>query len=171
MRIQALSSFLVIALIVLASSVSAQEYMEEETDFIATAAKDPQFTIFIEAIKSAGITRTLRDIGPFTVFAPTNEAFNSLPEEKLNRLLNKDNREYLVQVITYHLIKGKHKASELGDKADLRSVEGAPLKLSSSDGVLRVNGANITQADISASNAVIHAIDTLLIPKDVKGKL
>nr|WP_281358657.1 fasciclin domain-containing protein [Alteromonas ponticola] len=145
--------------------------MSEESDFIATAAKDPQFTTFMEAIKSAGVTRTLRDIGPFTVFAPTNEAFNALPEEKLNKLLSKGNREYLVQVITYHLIRGKHDASKLSALSDLESVEGAPLSITMNEDKLTINDATVTQADISASNAMIHAIDKLLIPKDVKGKL
>ncbi len=171
MRFRALGLIFAIAFHILPSSALAQEYMEEESDFIATAAKDPQFTTFIEAIKSAGITRTLRDIGPFTVFAPTNEAFNALPEGKLTKLLSKNNREYLVQIITYHLIKGKHDASELGNKNEVESVEGALLSISEQDGTVRVNDAAVTQADISSSNATIHAIDKLLIPEDVKGKL
>ncbi|MCW8109694.1 fasciclin domain-containing protein [Alteromonas ponticola] len=171
MRVLVLALFFLAALPWFNYSVAAQNYMDEETDFIATAAKDPQFTIFMDAIKSAGITRTLRDIGPFTVFAPTNEAFNSLPEEQLNKLLSKGNREYLVQVITYHLIKGKHKTSELISLAELTSVEGAPLAISETQQGLQINGANVTQANIRASNAMIHAIDQLLIPKDVEGKL
>ncbi len=171
MRFRAIGILFVVALHIFPASALAQDYMNEENDFIATAAKDPQFTTFVEAIKSAGITRTLRDIGPFTVFAPTNEAFNALPEGKLNRLLNKDNREYLVQIITYHMIRGKHKASDLSAENELESVEGALLSISGQDGKVQINNATVTQADISASNAVIHAIDKLLIPADVKDKL
>jgi uncharacterized surface protein with fasciclin (FAS1) repeats len=130
---------------------------------IETATDAGKFTTLLNALKAASLTETLRGAGPFTVFAPTDEAFKRLAPGALNALL-KDTKK-LKAVLTYHVVSGTVAAKDM-KTGDLKTVEGTPLVIASQqDGKFSVNGAKIVQTDITASNGVIHAIDTVILPK------
>jgi uncharacterized surface protein with fasciclin (FAS1) repeats len=130
---------------------------------IETATDAGKFTTLLNALKAASLTETLRGAGPFTVFAPTDEAFKHLAPGALNALL-KDTKK-LKAVLTYHVVSGTVAAKDM-KTGDLKTVEGTPLVIASQqDGKFSVNGAKIVQTDITASNGVIHAIDTVILPK------
>jgi uncharacterized surface protein with fasciclin (FAS1) repeats len=121
------------------------------------------FKTFLSAVKIAGLTQKLKTDGPYTVFAPSDSAFSNLPEGQWEHLL--ENKARLVQVLSYHLMPGKVKVSEV-KPGEAVSAEGSLLQLKSDNGMVTVNGARVTESDIAADNGVIHAIDKVLIPPD-----
>jgi len=131
-----------------------------QQNIVQVAAGNPQFSTLVKAVQAAGLADTLSGPGPFTVFAPTNDAFNKLPAGTLDSLLQ--NPSQLRAVLTYHVVPGKVMAADLAGKPTAATVQGASLNFTLNPA--RVNGANITQADIQASNGVIHVIDTVLLP-------
>jgi uncharacterized surface protein with fasciclin (FAS1) repeats len=132
---------------------------------IDTATEASKFSTLIAALKAASLTDTLRGKGPFTVFAPTDEAFKKLPQGQLDRLLKDPTR--LKTLLTYHVIPGAVHARDV-KPGEVKTVEGSFLTAAVKDGKLAVNGARVVQADIAASNGVIHAIDTVIMPKTMK---
>lgn len=116
------------------------------------------------AVVAADLVNTLQGTGPFTVFAPTDAAFAAVQKE-VDNLLMPENKATLAKVLTYHVISGKHIAADLKDGAELTTVQGEKLKVSVKDGKVMIGQANVTTADISASNGVIHVIDKVLMPK------
>lgn len=142
--------------------------MDEET-IVAVATESESFTTLAQAIEAAGLADTLAADGPFTVFAPTDEAFAALPEGTLDSLLLPENQETLTQILTYHVIPAEVMAADVTAGA-VDTVAGTPLEIMVDDatGDVMVNGANVIQTDISASNGVIHAIDEVLLPPDVE---
>lgn len=116
------------------------------------------------AVTAAGLIETLQGAGHFTVFAPTDAAFAAIQKD-VDGLLKPENKEKLVEVLTYHVVSGKMKAADLKDGQELTTVEGGKLKVSQKDGKVTVGGAHVTSADIEASNGVIHVIDKVLMPK------
>lgn len=129
---------------------------------VDVAASNPDFSTLVTAVTEAGLVDTLNSDGPFTVFAPTNEAFAALPEGQLQALLA--NKEQLVAVLTYHVVAGKVMAADVVGLTSATSVQGEPIAISTSaDGVM-VNDANVTATDIEASNGVIHVIDRVILP-------
>ena len=129
---------------------------------VDVAASNPDFSTLVTAVTEAGLVDTLNGDGPFTVFAPTNEAFAALPEGQLQALLA--NKEQLVKVLTYHVVPGKVMAADVVGLSSATSVEGEPITITAgSDGVM-VNDANVTATDIEASNGVIHVIDKVILP-------
>ena len=134
------------------------------SDIVDVAAGDPQFSTLVTAIQTAGLTETLKGDGPFTVFAPTNEAFAALPEGTVEGLLRPENRDELVEILTYHVAPGNYPSSSLaGTTGRVETVQGGTLHVDGTDGVT-VNGANVIAADVTASNGVIHVIDEVLLP-------
>lgn len=129
-----------------------------------TAQNAGNFDTFIEAVKAAGLVDTLKGGGPFTVFAPTDEAFARLPANTLQELLRPENKEKLKDLLTTHIFPVKATASELTKLNDAKTLKRNSLRFETSDG-LKVGKAKVTQADINASNGVIHAIDTVLVPE------
>jgi len=130
---------------------------------IDTATDAGKFTTLLNAFKAAALTDSMRAKGSYTVFAPTDEAFTHLPAGALNALLK--DRKKLKSILEYHMVPGTVAAHEL-KSGDVTTVEGTPLLLTAQqDGKVTVNGAKILQADIEASNGVIHAIDAVLLPK------
>lgn len=123
------------------------------------------FTTLVAAVTAAELVETLSGMGPFTVFAPTDEAFAALPEGVLDALLLPENKDVLVKILTYHVVAENVLAADVTD-GDVATVEGQTVALSTADGV-SVNGATVVLADVLASNGVIHAIDAVLIPADV----
>ena len=137
------------------------------SDIVDTAASAGQFETLVAAVKAAGLVETLKGDGPFTVFAPTDEAFAKLPEGTVENLLKPENKDQLVAVLTYHVVPGKIMSSDIaGQKAQVATVEGSELSVDATSGVM-VDNAMVVNADIEASNGVIHVIDTVVLPQDM----
>lgn len=147
--------FLAAAVLALAS-LSAQA-----ADIVDTAVAAGNFTTLVTALKEAGLVDTLKGPGPFTVFAPTDEAFAKIPKADLDKLLA--NKAKLKAVLTYHVVSGKVMAADI-KAGKVKSVQGEQLTLATKGGVM-VNKAKVVSADVAADNGVIHAIDTVLMPK------
>lgn len=147
-------------------STDDSEAMDEEPGTIVdVASANEDFSTLVTAVQAADLVDTLSSEGPFTVFAPTNEAFEALPEGVLDALLLEENVDVLTSILTYHVIEGEVTSDQVTD-GDVATVEGQSITLSTEDGVM-VNDATVVIADVDASNGVIHAIDAVLIPPDV----
>ena len=149
-------------------SDTASETMTEETSvgtIVDVASADGSFGTLVAAVTAADLVETLSGTGPFTVFAPTDEAFAALPAGVLDALLLPENKALLAQILTYHVVSGMVMAADVTD-GDVATVEGQKIKLSTADGVT-VNGATVVVADVMASNGVIHAIDAVILPPGV----
>ena len=135
------------------------------TDIVDTAVAAGNFKTLVAAVQAAGLADTLKGKGPFTVFAPTDEAFAKLPAGTVEDLLKPENKEKLVGILTYHVIPGKVMSGDIaGKKTDVATVQGSKLSVDATSGV-KVDNASVTTADIEASNGVIHVIDTVVLPK------
>lgn len=132
---------------------------------VEVAVANPDFTTLVAAVKAAGLVDTLSGAGPFTLFAPTNAAFDALPTGVLDKLLLPKNKEALTKILTYHVVPGKV-TSDMIKAGDVTTVEGKALTITTDNGV-KVNNATVTTPDVAASNGVIHVIDAVLIPSDV----
>ena len=134
-------------------------------DIVDTAVKSGQFNTLATALKAAGLVDTLKGPGPFTVFAPTDDAFKKLPEGAVENLLKPENKAELVKVLTYHVVPGKVMSTSLsGKKTEVKTVEGEMLEIDASSKGVMVDNAKVVSADIVADNGVIHVIDTVLMP-------
>ncbi|MFZ4757689.1 MAG: fasciclin domain-containing protein [Burkholderiaceae bacterium] len=131
-------------------------------DIVDTAAAAGQFKTLVTAVKAAGLVETLKGPGPFTVFAPTDAAFAKLPAGTVDGLL-KDPAK-LRSILTYHVVPGKVMAKDVRT-GDVKTVQGQTIALKADMGKVTVNGANVTSADVAATNGVIHVIDTVILPK------
>jgi len=133
-------------------------------DIVETAKGAGNFATLVKALDQAGLVTTLQGEGPFTVFAPTDEAFKKLPQGTVEDLLKPENKAKLTSILTYHVLPGKVMAGDIkGKELQADTVEGTKLSIDATDGVM-VGAAKVTKADIEASNGVIHVIDTVLIP-------
>ena len=133
-------------------------------DIVDTAASAGKFTTLVAAVQAAGLVDTLKGDGPYTVFAPTDAAFEKLPAGTVDNLLKPENKEMLVAVLTYHVVPGKIMAGDIaGKKTEVDSVQGDALSIDATDGVM-VDNAMVIAADIEASNGVIHVIDAVVLP-------
>ncbi len=141
--------------------VSAQSEM---SDIVDTAVEAGNFTTLVAAVEAAGLVETLKGEGPFTVFAPTDEAFAALPEGTVDSLLLPENQDQLVQILTYHVVPGKVMSTDLSNDMMAETVEGSEVTIMTEGGVT-VDGASVTTADIEASNGVIHVIDQVIMPE------
>ncbi|MBD2437519.1 fasciclin domain-containing protein [Nostoc sp. FACHB-110] len=130
---------------------------------IALAESNSSFTILTQALKAAGLTETLQGAGPFTIFAPTDAAFEKLPKEALRDLLKPENKEVLIKILTYHVVPGKVLSSDL-KSGEVKSLQGDPISVKIDANGVAVNDGKVTQADIQGSNGVIHAIDNVILP-------
>lgn len=149
---------------------AAQAPVVAKGDLIDTAQASGQFTTFLKAVSAVNLTSVLKTNQNLTVFAPTDAAFAALPAGTLDTLLLPENGPMLQKVLTYHLINAKVDSSKIkGAKGEVKSVEGSPLMLDGSGATPMVDGATITQADVMASNGVLHVVDKVLLPKDVPG--
>ena len=138
---------------------------DEPGTIVEVAASNEDFSTLVAAVEAAGLVGTLDGEGPFTVFAPTNEAFDALPEGVLDALLLPENEAVLTSILTYHVVAGEITSDQITD-GDVETVEGQSVTIGTEDGVM-VNDATVVIADVEASNGVIHAIDAVLIPPDV----
>ncbi|HVG82107.1 MAG TPA: fasciclin domain-containing protein [Methylomirabilota bacterium] len=134
-------------------------------DIVDTAASAGSFKTLVAAIEAAGLAETLKGPGPFTVFAPTDEAFAKLPAGTVETLLKPENKDKLVQILTYHVVPGKVMSGDVAGKStEAKTVEGTMLQVDAKDGAVMVDEARVVQADIAADNGVIHVIDTVVMP-------
>ena len=134
-------------------------------DIVDTAVAAGSFKTLVAAVKAAGLVDTLKGAGPFTVFAPTDEAFAKLPPGTVEDLLKPENKSKLVAILTYHVVAGKVMAKEAMKLHEAKTVNGEELMLKTSMGSVTINNAKVVKADIVCSNGVIHVIDTVLLPK------
>ena len=150
-----------------AVAVSAQE-----KNIVDTAVGAGSFNTLVKALKAAGLVDTLKGPGPFTVFAPSDDAFAKLPKGMLEDLLKPENKAKLAAVLTYHVVPGKIMAAEVVKMKTLQTLEGSLIKVSLSKkrDKVRVGGANLVKTDVMATNGVIHVIDTVIIPRVKKGE-
>jgi uncharacterized surface protein with fasciclin (FAS1) repeats len=132
-------------------------------DLLDTARRAGTFKNFIEAVRVAGLTRQLKADGPYTLFIPSDNAIDSLPDGQWQALLK--DRERLARVLRYHIVSGKMKVAEV-KPGPVPTDEGKPLRLTSDNGMVTVNGARVTESDLAADNGIIHAIDDVLLPPD-----
>jgi uncharacterized surface protein with fasciclin (FAS1) repeats len=133
-------------------------------DIVDVAAGNESFSTLVAAVKAAGLVDTLKGEGPFTVFAPTNEAFAKLPAGTVEDLLKPENKEKLVAVLTYHVVAGKVMAADV-KAGEVATVQGSKATLATEGGVT-IDGAKVITADVAADNGVIHVIDTVILPKN-----
>jgi uncharacterized surface protein with fasciclin (FAS1) repeats len=159
MRIMKLAAAAVVAAAFAGTSARAAD-----ADIVDTAVAAGEFTTLAAALEAAGLVETLKGPGPFTVFAPTDAAFAKLPEGTVATLLEPENKDDLVAVLTYHVIPASLPAAEVVKYDEAETVNGARIDIDASGASVMVNGATVTTADIMASNGVIHVIDTVLLP-------
>lgn len=139
--------------------------MVPSKNIVENAMGSSDHTTLVAAVKQAGLVETLSGAGPFTVFAPTNEAFAMVPKATLDGLMKPEMKADLTKILTYHVVPGALKAADLKDGQELTTVQGGKLKVSVKDGVVMINGAKVTIADVVSSNGVTHVIDGVLMPK------
>jgi uncharacterized surface protein with fasciclin (FAS1) repeats len=134
-------------------------------DIVDIAIGSADHTTLVAAVKAAELVETLKGAGPFTVFAPTNAAFNALPAGTVDNLLKPEMKADLTKILTYHVVAGSVKAADLTDGQKVKTLQGEELTVSIKEGKVMINGANVTAADLTGSNGVIHVIDAVLMPK------
>lgn len=139
--------------------------MVPSKNIVENAMGSSDHTTLVAAVKQAGLVETLSGAGPFTVFAPTNGAFAMVPKATLDGLMKPEMKADLTKILTYHVVPGAVKAADLKDGMELTTVQGGKLMVSIKDGVVMINGAKVTIADVVSSNGVTHVIDAVLMPK------
>ena len=139
-------------------------------DIVDTAVSAENFKTLVAAVKAAGLVETLKGEGPFTVLAPTDEAFAKLPEGTLESLLKPENKDKLVAILKFHVIPGKALAADVVklDGQSVKTAEGDAVKVAVKDGKVTIGGANVVKTDIECSNGVIHVIDAVILPPSAK---
>jgi len=150
---------------VLASAMPAVAGSQKQ-DIVDTAVAAGTFNTLATALQAAGLADTLRGKGPFTVFAPTDEAFSKLPAGTVESLLKPENKDKLKAVLLYHVVSGDVTAAQVTKLSSAKTMNGQDLKLTVNDGTVMVNDAKVVKADVLASNGVIHVIDTVLLPNN-----
>jgi uncharacterized surface protein with fasciclin (FAS1) repeats len=148
-------------MVLAASGITARA---AEKDIVDTAVAAGQFKTLASAIQAAGLVDTLKGDGPFTVFAPTDEAFAKLPDGTLENLLKPENKDQLVAILTYHVVPGKVEAADVVKMDEAKTVNGKMVDITVEGDTAMVNNAKVTKTDIPASNGVIHVIDTVILP-------
>jgi len=148
------------------SSVQAQD-----KNIVELAVGTESLSTLVAAVQAGGLVETLQGDGPFTVFAPTNEAFAKLPEGVVENLLKPENKDALVAVLTYHVVAGKVKSTDLSDGMKAETIEGSEITVGISYGKVKIDNAKVAAADIMASNGVVHVIDTVILPPSIQRAL
>jgi uncharacterized surface protein with fasciclin (FAS1) repeats len=143
----------------------AGNYSHKKSDIVDTAVAAGNFTTLAAALEAGGLIDTLKSDGPFTVFAPTDEAFAKLPAGTIADLLKPENKDKLVGILTYHVVSGKVKAADVVKLDSASTVNGSDIRISVQQDSVFVNDARVVATDIGASNGVIHVIDTVILPE------
>lgn len=131
-------------------------------NIIETAVENPQFSTLVTAIKKAGLVDTLSGAGPFTVFAPTNKAFDKIPPRTLSAIL--EDIDKLKSILTYHVVSGKVMSKDVSNLKEVMTIQGSNVKIDTTNGIM-INDSKVITPDIECSNGVIHVVDTVLMPK------
>ncbi len=148
-----------------ASNTNTSAFAFSNRDIVDTAVAAGNFNTLAAALKAAGLADTLKIAGPFTVFAPTDDAFAKLPAGTVEDLLKPENKDKLVSILTYHVLAGKVVARDVVKLSEARTLNGKSVKITIQDGKFTVDNSNFVKTDIECSNGVIHAIDSVLLPK------
>jgi uncharacterized surface protein with fasciclin (FAS1) repeats len=156
----------VASLCVIASAALAGRFASagDKKDIVDTAVAAGSFKTLAAALTAADLVKTLKGDGPFTVFAPTDEAFAKLPKGTVEDLLKPENKDKLVAILTYHVVAGKVPAAEVVKLTEAKTVQGGKVKIAAKDGKVTVDGAGVVKTDVEASNGIIHVIDTVILP-------
>ncbi len=162
-NIRILALTLLTATAVTTNLAHADTECANKKDIVAVASGAGSFNTLVAAVKAAGLVETLQGTGPFTVFAPTDEAFAKLPKGTVEGLLKPENKEKLVAILTYHVVAGKVMAADV-KTMKAKTVNGQSLDVKVADGVVTVDKAKVVKTDVAASNGVIHVIDTVVLP-------
>jgi uncharacterized surface protein with fasciclin (FAS1) repeats len=162
MKTKTITLTAIVAALTLVSFAHA-EPKDKANDIVAVASGNGSFNTLVAAVKAAGLVETLQGRGPFTVFAPTDEAFAKLPKGTVEDLLKPENKEKLVAILTYHVVPGKVMAADV-KTMKAKTVNGQSLDVKVSDGIVTVDKAKVVKTDVPASNGVIHVIDTVVLP-------
>lgn len=164
-----MKSILILALsVLLVSTTSKRSFAADAAEpktVVAIAAGNADFSTLVAAVKAAGLAETLSGEGPFTVFAPTNEAFAKLPAGTVDSLLKPENKAKLAAILTYHVVAGKVMAADV-KTSKVKTVQGGELDVVVKDGAVTVDGAKVVKSDLVGSNGVIHVIDAVVLPKE-----
>jgi len=163
MKLHAIGMLVVAFSLGLASVGQAVE--KKSQDIVDTAVSAGSFKTLVAAVQAAGLVDTLKGEGPFTVFAPTDEAFAKLPKGTVETLLKPENKAKLIAVLTYHVVPGKVMAKDVVKLNEAKTVQGSSVKIAVEDGKVMVDGAQVIKADIATSNGVIHVIDAVILPE------
>jgi uncharacterized surface protein with fasciclin (FAS1) repeats len=142
----------------------ADHHKMKEQDIVDTAVSAGQFNTLASALEAAGLVDTLKGEGPFTVFAPTDEAFANLPAGTLDSLLKPENRDQLTAILTYHVVPGKVMAADVVGLSEAGTVNGQAIDIEVDGDTVKIDGASVVATDIAASNGVIHVIDAVILP-------
>jgi len=163
-----LSTVLMLTAMIIASSFTIKTNPVHETkidaDIVELAASQDMLSTLVAAVKAAGLVATLKGDGPFTVFAPTNEAFAKLPKGTVEDLLKPENKAKLAKILSYHVVSGKVMSKDLKNGQMAKTVEGSEVKVTLMNGKVMINNANVIKADVMADNGVVHIIDTVIMP-------
>jgi len=151
--------------LLLTLSLSSSAFAATKKDIVDTAVAAGDFKTLATALQAAGLVDTLKGPGPFTVFAPTDEAFAKLPPGTLQDLLKPENKQKLISILTYHVVAGKVLAKDVVKLHEAKTVNGQEVKITVEDGKVKVNDANVVKTDILCTNGVIHVIDSVLLPQ------
>ena len=138
----------------------------QSKDIVGLAVGNENLSTLVAAVKAAGLVETLQGDGPFTVFAPTNDAFAALPAGTVESLLKPENKDKLIAVLTYHVVAGKVKSTDLKEGMEAGTVQGSKVKVSLNGGA-KINDAKVVAADVMASNGVVHVIDKVILPPNM----
>jgi len=155
---------LVFAPMVIAGNHADHAATKQQT-VVDIAVGNPDFSTLVAALKAAGLVDTLSGAGPFTVFAPTNAAFEKLPAGTLDSLLKPENKGQLTSILTYHVVAGKVLAADVVKLSSAKTVQGGEVAIKVDGGAVTVDGANVTATDIAGSNGLIHVIENGILPK------
>ncbi len=167
-----MKTFKLFALTLLITAVSAftlssQAQMSSKSkmvDIVDLAISQETLSTLVAAVKAGGLVETLKGTGPFTVFAPTNDAFKALPAGTLESLLKPENKQQLAEILTYHVVSGKVMSTDLKDGMKAKTVQGSEVKIGVSKDGVTVNDAKVIKADVGATNGVVHVIDKVILP-------
>jgi uncharacterized surface protein with fasciclin (FAS1) repeats len=165
-KVTGIASAAAVALTVVGLLIGGNFARASNQDIVDTAVGAGQFKTLATALKAADLVETLKGPGPFTVFAPTDEAFATLPAGTVESLLKPENKAKLTAILTYHVVPGAVKAEQVTKLDEAKTVNGAMVKISTEDGKVMINDATVVTPDIEASNGVIHVIDTVILPPE-----
>jgi uncharacterized surface protein with fasciclin (FAS1) repeats len=163
-KVAGIASAAVVAAAIIGMAFGATLARAGKQDIVDTAVANGQFKTLAAALNAAGLVNTLKGPGPFTVFAPTDDAFAKLPPGTLDDLLKPENKGKLTAILTYHVVPGAVTSRQVTNLKEAKTVNGSMLQVSTRDGKVMINNADVVKPDIETSNGVIHVIDAVLLP-------